>query len=148
MPADLNELRTRVFKPDNRVPGLSRRERAGWTNASNCRFSGGDQTAVTLRKSTAVLAAVASVWAFVSIVAMTYGSLLNWPDYVHVNFGVPFTFATHTLSTLVGPADAWDVDIVALVTDLVFWLAGMLVILLVGLRNKLKAGVSNPAAVV
>lgn len=103
---------------------------------------------MTLRKSVAVLAAVASVWAFMSIAAMTYGALLNWPDYVHVNFGLPFTFATHTLSTLAGPADAWDVDISALVTDLAFWLAGMFVILLVGLRSKPNAGASQPAAVV
>ena len=103
---------------------------------------------MTLRKSVAVLAAVASVWAFVSIAAMTYGALLNWPDYVHVNFGMPFTFATHTLSTLAGPADAWDVDISALFTDLVFWLVGMFVILLAGLRNSLKAGAPERVAVV
>lgn len=79
----------------------------------------------------AALATVAAVWAVASVALMTYGRLLSWPDYVHMNFGVPFTFATHTLNTIVGEVDLWVLDLGALAADLVFWSAGMLSILLV-----------------
>ena len=62
---------------------------------------------------------------------MTYGTMYNWPDFVHANYGFPLTFATHTLSTIVGPADKWDLDLGALTGDLAFWLAGMVVLVLV-----------------
>lgn len=61
---------------------------------------------------------------------MTYGTLLSWPDYVHVNYGFPFTFAIHTLDTIAGPVDKWSVDLGALLTDMSFWFLGMVVILI------------------
>lgn len=79
---------------------------------------------------------IAASWALVSLAAMTYGFLVTIPDYVHTNFGVPFTFATHTTSTLVGAADTWDVDLNALAMDLGVWLTGMVVILLAGLLRN------------
>ena len=68
------------------------------------------------------------VWGLASVVGMTHGTLLNWPDFVHVVYGFPITFATHTLNTIIGPVDKWYVDIVALTIDLSFWLAGMIAI--------------------
>ncbi|MDG6908453.1 MAG: hypothetical protein JRN20_22000 [Nitrososphaerota archaeon] len=74
----------------------------------------------------AVVAAIA--WIVTSMIAMSHGTLLNWPDFVHVIYGFPFTFATHTLNTIVGPVDKWGVDMIALVVDMVFWLSGLIVI--------------------
>ncbi|MCL4519084.1 MAG: hypothetical protein M1587_07800 [Thaumarchaeota archaeon] len=74
----------------------------------------------------AIAVVVALCWAVGSVVGMTYGTLLYWPDYVHVNYGFPLTFATHTLSTIAGPVDKWQVDVTALSLDLSFWLIGMI----------------------
>ena len=82
-----------------------------------------------------MVAGMALGWAIVSVASMTIGTHLDWPDYVHVNFGTPLTFATHTLSTIAGPADAWKIDIRMLTEDLVFWLGGMTVIVLVSLAR-------------
>ncbi len=79
------------------------------------------------------MAVIAVAWAIGSVLAMTSGTLLSWPDYVHVNFGLPFTFATHTLSTIAGPADKWDVDLGALAVDLAFWLSGLVLMSLLAL---------------
>lgn len=85
------------------------------------------------------LAAVALAWAVVAVVTMTYGSLLSWPDYVHVNFGFPFTFATHVLSTVAGSVDTWEMDAGALAADLAFWFAGMTAIVLLAALSRLGA---------
>ena len=74
---------------------------------------------------------IASIWAIASVVAMTYGTLFNWPDFVHTDFGVPLTFATHTSDTIAGPVDKWDVNIGALTADLLFWTIGMVLVTLV-----------------
>lgn len=99
---------------------------------------------VTPRKFTLALAAVAAIWGVVSFVSMTYGSLVSWPDYIHTNFGVPFTFAVHTSSTIAGPVDAWDMDLNALAADLAFWLTGMIAIVLAGLARNPKVGAPRP----
>ena len=61
---------------------------------------------------------------------MLVGLSYNWPDYVHVNYGIPLTFATHTLDTIAGPVDKWSLDLGSLAADLVFWLTGMVALLL------------------
>ncbi len=98
---------------------------------------------MALRRITLALVAIAVVWAVASFVAMTYGVLVNMPDNVHTNFGLPFTFATHTTSIFAGPVDTWGVDLNALGADLAFWLVGMVVIALAGLAGNLKIGVSK-----
>ena len=57
---------------------------------------------------------VAAGWAIASVAAMAYGTSLGWPDYVHVEYGFPLTFVTHTLNTIAGPVDKWNVDAGAL----------------------------------
>ena len=99
---------------------------------------------MTIRRLTLVLTAAAVVWAVASFAAMTFGTLVNWPDYVHTDFGVPFIFATHTTSTLAGAADTWVMDMGALASDLAFWLAGMIVIVLVNLARNPKPGPLTP----
>ena len=96
---------------------------------------------VPLRKFTLVLAAVAAVWGVASVVSMTYGALVVWPDFVHTNFGIPLTFAVHTSNTIAGPVDTWDVDLNALAEDLAFWLIGMIAIVLAGLVRSPKVAV-------
>ena len=71
----------------------------------------------------------ATGWALASVVAITYGTFFNWPDYVHTDYGFPLTFATHTLNTIAGPVDKWNIDLTALTTDLSFWFLGMVLIL-------------------
>ncbi len=65
------------------------------------------------------------IWSALTIVALLVGFTYNWPDFVHVDYGLPLTWATNTLSTFAGPANAWSVDISALAVDLVFWLGIM-----------------------
>lgn len=83
------------------------------------------------------------IWAVAAAVSMTYGTSINWPDYLHTNHGFPLTFATHTLNTLAGPVDKWSLDLGALSADLTFWLAGMVVFLLVAVHlegRSLRSG--------
>ncbi len=76
-------------------------------------------------------AAVSVVWAIATVASMTYGITYNWPDFVHVNYGFPVAFATHTISTFTGAADSWAVDLGSLATDLAFWALGMIAVFLV-----------------
>ena len=70
----------------------------------------------------------------VAFLALTWGFHYNWPDYVHVDYGLPLTWAINTLSTIIGPPAApWFVDIVALQIDLLFWLALIIGSILVGI---------------
>ncbi|MEM4363448.1 MAG: hypothetical protein QXT90_05335 [Candidatus Caldarchaeum sp.] len=67
----------------------------------------------------------AAVWSGLTTASVTVGQLYEWPDFVHVRYGVPFAYAVHTLSTIAGPADFWMVDMASLTADLVLWLAGL-----------------------
>ncbi len=73
----------------------------------------------------------------VAIFLLTLGITYNWPDFVHTNHGLPLVWGTHTLSTIVGPADSWGVNLEFLVIDLSFWL-GVLVAGLVILGRYLR----------
>ena len=67
-------------------------------------------------------------WALTAWISMTSGTLLNWPDFVHLDYGFPLTFAVHTLNTIAGPVDKWSVDPSALSADLSFWFLGLAII--------------------
>ena len=77
------------------------------------------------------------VWVAVTLVALLSGIRYDWPDNVHVDYGVPLTWATNTLSTFVGPANAWGVNLGSLFVDLVFWL-GVMTVVVVALLWKIK----------
>ena len=77
------------------------------------------------RYTVAAVQAVASVFA---MVAMTWGTRYNWPDYVHVKYGLPLTWGVHTLTTIVGPADTWSINLMALTIDFAVWL-GLIILL-------------------
>ena len=69
-----------------------------------------------------------SVWSIITILALTWGNKLDWPDNVHVDYGFPFVWSTQTLSTIVGAVNIWSVDIALLTMDLMFWLGIMVII--------------------
>ena len=79
------------------------------------------------RKLTSIIFSFMAVWIAITILALIWGSVFNWPDYYHVDHGFPLVWATHTLSTIAGPADIWQVNMTALLMDLLFWL-GLLVV--------------------
>lgn len=62
-----------------------------------------------------------------TILFMTWGTRYDWPDNVHVDYGVPFTWSTQTLSTIGGSVNLWTVDITALILNLVLWLGILLI---------------------
>ena len=71
------------------------------------------------------------VWFFVTCLALLFGFTYNWPDNVHVDYGLPLTWGTNTLSTLVGPVDNWSINIVNLLVNLIFWLGIMIAVVAV-----------------
>ncbi len=77
------------------------------------------------------------IWIFVTSLALIVGVTYNWPDYVHVDYGLPLTWGTNTLSTFAGPVDNWSVNILNLIVDLIFWLGTMTTVVAV-LLFKLK----------
>ncbi len=58
----------------------------------------------------------------VIVLALTLPVTYNWPDFVHVKYGFPLTWGVHTLITIQGPVDVWDVNVSSLVIDLLIWL--------------------------
>jgi hypothetical protein len=65
------------------------------------------------------------VWIVLTATCLLWGIKYDFPDYVHVNYGIPLTWGTNTLSTIAGPADSWAVNVSSLLLDLVFWLSIM-----------------------
>jgi hypothetical protein len=63
-----------------------------------------------------------AIFVIITVLAMVSGVQYDWPDNVHTDYGMPLTYATHTTSTFVGPADLWSVDIGALAINLTLWL--------------------------
>jgi hypothetical protein len=68
---------------------------------------------------------------------LLWGFYYDWPDFVHVDYGMPLTWATNTLSTFAGPANLWNVNISNLLLDLIFWLSIMIAAVAV-MQYKLK----------
>ena len=91
-------------------------------------------------------AIVAAGWAVAATVALAWGTLFNWPDFVHMNYGFPLTFATHTTSTFIGAVDKWSLDIGALASDFLFWIAGTIVIFGLFISLARRESKSNPAS--
>ncbi|MGD2201321.1 MAG: hypothetical protein PVJ38_06810 [Candidatus Bathyarchaeota archaeon] len=75
------------------------------------------------------------VGSVVTLFAVVLGVPYNWPDNIHVRYGFPLTWGVHTLSTIMGPVDEWNVNVTALVLDLFLWLS-LTVISQVVLRFK------------
>ena len=80
---------------------------------------------------------IQAIIAGITIIAMTWGTRYNWPDFAHMKHGLPLTWGVHTLTTIVGPVDTWELNLVALTLDLALWLA---LILLVSIYLTRKFG--------
>ncbi len=80
----------------------------------------------SLTSKSALLLTFLGLWSIAALVAMIWGTTYNWPDYVHVNYGIPFVWGTHTLNTFIGPVDRWSFDLSAMVLDLAVWLFPMI----------------------
>ena len=46
----------------------------------------------------------------------------DWPDYVHVDYGLPVPWRVHVKNTIAGPVDKMNYDLAALAADLAFWI--------------------------
>jgi hypothetical protein len=57
----------------------------------------------------------------IGTLALTYGTVYSIPDLVEVRYGLPFTWGTNVLSTIVGPVDVWRVDPLRLAVDVALW---------------------------
>jgi len=66
---------------------------------------------------------IQAILTVITIIALIWGTRYNWPDFVHVKHGLPLTWGVHTLVTIVGPVDKWEVNLTALTLDLGLWLA-------------------------
>jgi hypothetical protein len=53
-----------------------------------------------------------------------------WSGFVHVKYGVPLTWSTNTLSTIIGSVNLWSVSFFNVFVDLVFWLGIMIGIMI------------------
>jgi hypothetical protein len=67
------------------------------------------------------------VWASLTILAVSWGIRYDWPDNVHIDYGLPLVWATHTTSTIIGPMNIWTVNIPSLITDLSLWIGTMII---------------------
>ncbi len=81
-----------------------------------------------MRKVVVAVPVFTVIWIVVTSFVLLSGFNYNLPDFVHVDYGVPLTWATNTLSTIAGSANLWTVSIYNLLVDLVFWLGIMAII--------------------
>jgi len=79
------------------------------------------------KRSASIVLGFSVVWIALAVSALTWGFVFDWPDALHVDHGFPLVWATHTLSTIAGAADIWQVDMTALLIDLLLWLGLMVV---------------------
>jgi hypothetical protein len=61
------------------------------------------------------------VGAGITVLTGFYGREYNWPDYHHIEYGLPAVWLIRTLSTIAGPADRLDFQLVGFAIDLIFW---------------------------
>jgi hypothetical protein len=68
---------------------------------------------------------IRSAWVIVcsilTIMGAGWGIKYDWPDFVHVDYGFPVKWATHTLITFTGPSDRWMVEPTMLLIDIAIW---------------------------
>ena len=58
-----------------------------------------------------------------TVCSLLYSKEVLWPDFYHINYGLPLPWLTRTLNTIAGPVDYFRVDPSMLVFDLIFWFA-------------------------
>jgi len=90
------------------------------------------------KKSILILFSFLLIWATITILALTWGTTINWPDNIHTNYGFPLTWSTQTTTSIIGSVNLWSVDITVLIINLVLWLTIMILTtpILMYLLNK------------
>lgn len=73
-----------------------------------------------------------------TLASALYAREFNWPDYYHIEYGFPAAWLVRTLSTIIGPANRFELQIVSFALDWVFWSA-FGAILLIGANRLLRA---------
>jgi hypothetical protein len=75
-----------------------------------------------------------------TLIGVGWGVKYDWPDFVHVDYGFPAKWATHTLITFTGPADQWAVNPAMLLIDIALWqtilIVGIIILEMKYFRNK------------
>lgn len=59
--------------------------------------------------------------AVIGLAATAYGVKVNWPDSVHIKYGLPFEWGVYTIVTIAGPASIWEVYVNSLLLDFALW---------------------------
>ena len=80
------------------------------------------------KKNISIILVFLVFWTILTILAVTWGNRLNWPDNVHIDYGFPFVWSTNTLSIITGAVNIWTVDITVLIMNLGLWLGIMVII--------------------
>ena len=80
-----------------------------------------------MKKKFLIIIFLLLVWASLTILAVSWGIRYDWPDNVHIDYGLPLVWATHTTSTIIGPVNIWTVNIPSLITDLSLWIGTMII---------------------
>jgi len=67
------------------------------------------------------------IWSVITVLALVWGVEINMYDDYHIQYGFPMIWAVHQLVTIAGPVDIWHVDFSALLINVTFWLASIIV---------------------
>jgi hypothetical protein len=75
------------------------------------------------------LARAAVLGIIVTFFSLLYFREFNWPDYHHIEYGLPVAWLVRTLSTIIGPTDKFTFQPTSFFLDWFFWSLLALVLL-------------------
>ena len=127
-------MRPKRFRPSVHMKWLS-----DWKKVFRLNFAREGKELKEERRSRkgVVVTSFTAIWSSLTILALSWGRVYNWPDYLHTKYGFPMVWAIHVLSTIAGPVDVWRVYVSNLIIDLVFWL-GLLIISVIAIFRLLR----------
>ena len=56
-----------------------------------------------------------------TLASALYAAEFNWPDYYHIEYGLPLAWLIRTLSTIAGPTDTLAFQPPQFIIDWIFW---------------------------
>jgi hypothetical protein len=72
-----------------------------------------------------------------TLVSAVCSQEFNWPDYYHIEYGLPVAWLVRTLSTIAGPTDKITFQSVQFILDFAFWsLVALLLLYAIGRVRK------------
>ena len=72
-----------------------------------------------------------------TLASVLYSVEFNWPDYYHIEYGLPTAWLVRTLSTIAGPTDTLAFQTSQFILDWIFWSLIAFLLLLVVDRVRL-----------